>query len=229
MRAELPPFGGRLFEELHEPRPANGVAGRSKRQLPPGHVGLPELVDLGIDALQPKLPARGPCLPPPLVDIDQPLSERLAVGHVGGGRILEPSAATARRLKDRQFEQLSQFLVFGDQKRDVFPGLWPHEPVEQQFIGMPLHDGGPGARGEPWGLRVADRFGMPAGERVERHHAAVLEHRNLAPGRQRGLEPRRGSVGGGGGRWTDCHEPHQQCQQDANSRSCQANHHPPPG
>ena len=187
---ELPPGPGGLFEELHEPRAPDRVVGRAKRELSPGDIGPPELVDLRVDTLERELASVGTCRPPPLVNLHEPRPQRFAVGDVRRGGIFEPPHLSSRGLEDGQPEELPHLLVLGDQKRHVLPGLRSGEPVEEQLVGLPAHDGLAGAGRQLRCLRVGDRLDMPPGERIERHDAAVFEHGNLPPCREGRMQPR---------------------------------------
>ena len=179
--ADRAPRSGRLLEEPHEPCAAHVRRLRPKGQPPPGHESPPELLDLRVCPLEAKLAARGHGLPPALVDRHEPVAQFLTVFDVRRRRVLEPLLARRAGGEQRQAEERSHFLVLGDQEGNLLPGGRPGQPIEQQLVGLPA-DQRPARAGRQFrSLGVADRVGHAPGECVERHDAAVFEHRNLTP------------------------------------------------
>ena len=227
LASDLTPGPGSLLEELNEPGAADRVRGCPERKLPPVDIGPPQLIDLGVGGFQPELPAIGPRRPPPVVEFHEPLPQGLAVGHVGGRGVFEPAVLAARGIEDGQLQQLAHLLVLRDQEWNVLPGLRSHEPVEQQFVGLPADEGSAGPGGELRRLGVRDRLDMSPGERVERHDPPVLEHGYLPPRGERRMQPRRWPLrrcDDGGG-----HDHRGEEQRAGRAAPGKTDHHAPPG
>ena len=189
--AERLPGGDQLLEGPQESCPTDGIVSGPEHELTPGDVGLPELLDLGIDPLGPELPALLRRLRAAAVEIDEALAERLRVGHVGGGGVLQPHSPLGRVGKQFEAEELPQFLMLCSQERNILPGGRPNEPVEEEFVGMPLRQRLPGHDGKLRLLDMADRLDVPACEGVQRHDPTILEDGDRSPRGEGGREPRR--------------------------------------
>ena len=187
--------GNELLKRPQEGSSPHRIVGGPEHQLPPGDISLPELLHLGIDPFGPELPSLLHRCGATFVEVDEPLPERLAVGHVGRGRILQPHPPLRRVGEELEAEELSQVLVLGDQKRNILPGGGADEPVEEELVGMPFRQWLFWHNGQLRLLDVADRLDLAAGERVERHDPPIFENGDRPPRGERGGEPRRRRVG----------------------------------
>ena len=84
-------------------------------------------------------------------------------------------------LKHRQFQNGTQFLVLGDQKRHVLPSVWLHQPVEHEFVSLPPHKATVRGCGQLRADSVADCFNVSSCKCVQRHDAAVFQRWDFPP------------------------------------------------